>query len=273
MSSLATPWITGPDIVDMRGPDAVEGIDSSVLATAAQAASEVLYVLTGRQFPGPQRTTLRPCRRASGWSLASWIEFYGLMVGSTFLGAGTSTWGWGYCRGGSHSECNDRRQVDLGVYPIVTINSITEDGADLDASAYHVESDRYLVRTDGKHWELCQDLNQPLTVQGTWSVDVTFGDPLPMSARSAAASLAIETGRAFSGLPNQLPQRVTSVNRQGVSWVLLDPMSFLENGKTGLYDVDLFIGTYNPDKLRQKPRVLSPDTYRDTRRISPVTGA
>ena len=42
-------------------------------------------------------------------------------------------------------------------------------------------------------------------------------------------------------------------------------MDFLKLGKTGLYFVDLFIGTYNPHGTRRKPIVWSPDRGRPRR--------
>ena len=59
-----------------------------------------------------------------------------------------------------------------------------------------------------------------------------------------------------------LPQRVTPISRQGVSWTLLDPQDFLDNGRTGIYHVDLFLRTVNPDRARLRSRVFSPDLHR-----------
>jgi hypothetical protein len=65
-----------------------------------------------------------------------------------------------------------------------------------------------------------------------------------------------------------LPQRVTSISRQGVSYTLLDSQDFIDDVRTGLYAVDLFLKTVNPDKARAKSRVFSPDVPR-ARRYTP----
>lgn len=271
MTGMCSPWIAGSDIINLRGRDATAAIDDAVLDSSALAASEILYVLSGRQFPGPCRVTLRPATMPAGSAYGDWVRLYGLMVGNVWLGAGVGYWGWGTCRGGSHSECPDRREIDLGVYPITAINAVVENGVTLNPSAYRVDNDRLLVRVDGNNWNWCQDVNLPAGSAGTWSVDVSYGDQLPETARAAAVSLAMEMGKATMGLASLLPQRVTQVNRQQVSWVLLDPMQFFKEGKTGVYDVDLFIATYNPTGMRSRSRVLSPDTMSRTRR-GPITG-
>jgi hypothetical protein len=49
---------------------------------------------------------------------------------------------------------------------------------------------------------------------------------------------------------------------------LLDSQDFIEEMRTGLYAVDLFLKTVNPDKARAKSRVFSPDIPR-ARRTNP----
>jgi hypothetical protein len=66
-----------------------------------------------------------------------------------------------------------------------------------------------------------------------------------------------------------LPQRVTSIARQGVSYTVLDNQDFIDELKTGLYAIDLFLKTANPDKARARARVFSPDQPRARR----ITGA
>ena len=86
--------------------------------------------------------------------------------------------------------------------------------------------------------------------------------------RAAARLFAVELVKYYEGDETcALPQRVTSVNRQGVSYTILDQQSFIDDGKTGLYTIDLFLKTANPDKARARARVFSPDTPR-ARRIT-----
>lgn len=55
----------------------------------------------------------------------------------------------------------------------------------------------------------------------------------------------------------RLPDRVTSVNRQGVSWTLIDPQDFIDNGRTGITEIDLILKSGG--KARMRARVFSPE--------------
>jgi hypothetical protein len=84
--------------------------------------------------------------------------------------------------------------------------------------------------------------------------------------RMAARTLAIEFVKLFEGSDDcALPQRVTSIARQGVSYTLLDSQDFIEEMRTGIYMVDLFLKSTNPDKARAKARVFSVDVPRGRR--------
>ena len=103
---------------------------------------------------------------------------------------------------------------------------------------------------------------------GTVEVDYVYGtDVLPPLATSAITSLAEEILRASTDPDNcALPERVTTVSRQGVSWTLLDPQDFLQDGRTGIYDVDLAIKTYTPMNARRRARVFLPGVIDVARR-------
>jgi len=107
----------------------------------------------------------------------------------------------------------------------------------------------------------------------TWSsanveVTYTYGTPPPMAGKAAARMLAIELVKLYEGDDTcALPQRVTSISRQGVSYTVLDNQSFIDELKTGVYAVDLFLKTANPDKARARSRVFSPDQPRARRII------
>lgn len=112
----------------------------------------------------------------------------------------------------------------------------------------------------GTCWPECNNLTLPDSEEGTWSVKVTYGRPVPELVRKAAAVLACEFIKFCVGKPCTIPQRVTSISRQGMSATFLDPMEFMSEGKTGIYLVDLAIMTYNPKGLYKKPGVYSPDS-------------
>lgn len=56
----------------------------------------------------------------------------------------------------------------------------------------------------------------------------------------------------------RLPERVTTVNRQGVSWTLIDPMDFIDKGRTGIIEIDMAINAVRT-RAKARPRVWSPE--------------
>lgn len=100
---------------------------------------------------------------------------------------------------------------------------------------------------------------------GCIMVRYRYGANIPAAGKFAAIKLANELVEALDpGGQCKLPQRVTSVTRQGVSWTLLDPQDFLEKGRTGIYEVDLFLSTFNPARAIRPARVFSVDRPRVT---------
>ena len=224
---LCAPWLEAADLSDCCGSVDPESplIESSILA-----ASEVLYELSGRIFSGTCTGTVRPC----GDACRCW-----------------------------YSDCGCNRLAKAFLQrDVLSVSEVNIGGEILDASAYRLE-DGFLVRLDGLGWPCCQDLAAPVGDPDTFSVTVTYGSPVPAVGVEAARVLACELVKScVPGEVCSLPARVTSISRQGVSMVMLDPMAFLDNGRTGLYAVDLFLSTFNPQALRRPPSVWSPDLPR-----------
>lgn len=263
-------WVDGADISNYR-PDISEQVtEADRLDVAAAAASDLMYVLSGRKFTGACQTVIRPVARARNWSMSDWANWY-----SSLSGSGWSR-SWGSCGGGDHDGCSVPPQVDLGVYPIVSIDQVKIDGIVIPPAEYGVDGYKWLVRrsptasatpTARYGWPTCQDFRLPDTQPGTFSVAVTYGMIPPPMGLMACATMAAELALSMSGLPNRLPARVTNIIRQGVAITMLDPMQFLQQGKTGIYEVDLFLASYNPDKQQRRTAVLSPD-FGTTRRAT-----
>lgn len=99
-------------------------------------------------------------------------------------------------------------------------------------------------------------------------VAYTYGQQPPAIGRMAALHLARNFFYLWSGREDEcsLPDRVTSVTRQGVSWVLLDSQDFIDDLKTGVYVVDLFLKMANPAKATQKAKIFSVDVPRGRRK-------
>ena len=154
---------------------------------------------------------------------------------------------------------------------VLTVDQVLIDGAAIAAAAYRLDHNRWLVRVDDDTWPCCQDLTEPTTETGTWSVTITYGRPIPQSLKNAAATLACELVKAHVGVDCALPARVQTLTRQGVTMALLDPQEFLAGGRTGLYEVDLAIAAFNPEGLRRRATAWSPEVKGRARRTPTVS--
>ena len=110
-------------------------------------------------------------------------------------------------------------------------------------------SRNWAIRTDQLGW--------PLT--DSTRITYSFGRLVPPGAGLAAVLLATELGKALAGKPCQLPARVTSVTRQGISFDMLESLEYLKEGLTGVPTVDTWIRSVNPHRNTQAPTVWSPD--------------
>ena len=98
---------------------------------------------------------------------------------------------------------------------------------------------------------------------GIVRIQYRVGDNLPPGAERAAMKLAWEFWKSAHGQACSLPERITNVTRQGVTWITLDPLDFLDKGLTGIGSIDQWISGVNLrgyatliDPLTQ-PRLLS----------------
>jgi hypothetical protein len=227
---------------------------------AIDTATDLLYTLSGAQWGGSCELKVRPCSRPScyaGWG-GTWLWGGATSLGSSFPNpSDPSSWPPRGC------SCDSLPRVDLGYWPITSVTEVKIDGAVVDPATYRVDYQRYLVRVanaDGTNdgWPCCQRLDLPDTEESTWSVSFEYGQAPPPAGVNAAKKLACEIAKACAGLICELPGRVTNAVRQGVSFTLMDP-SMLDNGLTGLYEVDLFLMAYNPAKTRGLTVIWSPD--------------
>ena len=275
------PWATLDDVCApcvVADPDAeppVEGIDGDVLTEALRKATDVVWALSGRQFSGLTTATLRPCQDARHRYRTT---DPGLSTAAQ-LGTSLPVSAYGYAarwvttcshRRVDRCGCRELHAISLGVQPIVSVERVAIGGVDLDAADYRVDDWRELVRLDGNAWPDCQDLTAADDAPGSFVVEVTYGKPPPRAGVSAVAALACQLALACDPDRSRdcvLPKRVTSITRQGISMAVMDPMDFLDAGKTGVYEVDLFIKAYNPAGLVRAASVRSPDLPRRARRV------
>lgn len=226
------------------------GSDVDLFDDSVDAASQLLFELSGRQFSGLCSKQVRPCRVgcACGWQVLS--RGYVVWQGDAW-----------YCDGVA-CGCDIQSKVELSGYPVRAITEVKIDGAVVGAGEYELINKRFLVRKNGDHWPGCQNLGLSDTEDGTWSVTYTYGQSPPFAGRSAASELACEIYRSCRGDAEcVLPNGITRITRQNLT---IERNAFSAWGRvegiwrTGLPLVDLFLNAYNPAGIKRRPVFMTP---------------
>jgi len=264
------PWILPEQVIQccsgLNDPP-----DMILLEQAVTFATAILFRLSGRQFPGLCERVIRPCFGSGGgcggagwsqwpmgWSFATWDQAAG---GWSFPSVPYLVDGeWFNAWGGCGNTC-DLPSVRLPM-PVAQVTEVVIDGEILDPSAYAVEQYTRLVRLDGHNWPCTQNrrnVSTPYpglpdgTRDGTWQVTEMYGRGPGPDGEIAAARFACEIAKFMCNAADcQLPQRVRSIVREGVSLDFTDPLTFVGDGLTGVYEVDLWLHSVNPGgKMRR----------------------
>lgn len=224
-------WITVDDTFDPTSPYA-----ESAVATA----SFILFKLSGEKYTGTRIST--DSYNLSSYAGLSYIE--PAVARGEIYNVSSLTEGF--------------RNLKLRHQPVMSVQSVEYLGRVLTPDEYTLRNKSYLVRKHSMPWIL--DNIQDLTVT------YTHGTPPPTAGKRAAIRLANELILSDMGSGQcALPERITSVNRQGISYTVMDPQEFIDNGKVGIYEVDLFLAAVNPHKAKKRPKVFSVDRPRGER--------
>jgi hypothetical protein len=148
---------------------------------------------------------------------------------------------------------------DLRRFPVSGIVEVKVDGVVLDPTEYWVSDGHVLNRTDGTSWPATQKLYLDDTEEETFSVTLTWGGEPPIGVQQATRRLACELLSLKFGGQSGLPDRVRSTVRQGISMEHVSAEDLLNNGRTGIFEIDLVLSTYNRDETAALPAVMSPD--------------
>lgn len=225
-ASTFEPWAQVDDL-----PELPEAVLEATKVDAIQMASDVLFQFTGRQWPGVGTSTLRPCA----------------------------------CRCSTRRGCTCApAAIALPWRPVVAVDEVSIGGDVLDPSEYRVDNDALLVRQrdmDGRarSWPAWQDLAAPLGDDRTFGITYRHGALPPVGGVRSCIQLAEQLARAWT--PDQtdgcrLPKRVTTLSRQGVALAVLDPLTLFADGRTGLPEVDLWIGSVMHGAQRRPGAVI-----------------
>lgn len=270
-------WAGIDDVRACGCPEPPDGPDDMAVLLALDFATEVLWGLTNRLFSGICLDVVRPCARTVGgapavgpwalpfgWSSGGWSQWW----------RWDRTWGYCTCNRGRDCGCCHLSEIALPGYPVVSILEVLQDGVALvEGTNYRVDDDRFLVRIDGEVWPCCQNIAAPATEVDTWQVTYEFGVEPSLGATRAAAAYACEIAKGCAGLECALPQRVSTITRQGVTAAFLDPQDYIAAGLTGLPLVDSWISSVTGGKRRKRAKIGSVDIGRRVRRIRDAEGS
>lgn len=208
---------------------------------ALAAASHILWGLSGRKFSGAHNIVeFYDVRHGLGW-----VDRYNYLQSQALLHALPSAV---LC-----SDCGYPHHMRLRHQPVQRILSVELNGTLVPPSDY------VLIN----HSTIGFPFSRMACAAMCARVEYIWGVNPPAGGRMATVKLAEQFLFAWDNSDDcKLPQRVTNVTRQGISWTILDPQDFLNDGRTGIYEIDLFLKTVNPDKTRRPARVFSPDIAR-----------
>jgi hypothetical protein len=241
----------------------------AVMHRSEALAWYTLASLTAYQI-GVCPDTVRPCAaRCAG--LGTWMEAVvdttstgGLPVRTIggiftpYLSGGNWYNGCG-CRRADDCSCSRVSEVILPG-PVGSIESVKIDGVEQPRATYRVDNGNRLVSLDpDRPWPLCQDMALDPDEIGAFEVTYYRGSAPTEITRFAAGVLAAEYFKACTGDKKcRLPAGVTTITRGGTTMEV--DTGLYKDGYTGIREVDQVIRIFNPNGLKQAPRVLSPGT-------------
>ena len=244
MSNL---WLTPEEL----GPYA----NSEFAYEACKSASGILWAMSGRKYSGVTTVTERYVCMNRVFRLGASVNTYQaiLLDGAVFN-----------IPSDQFDNFNDRvvdglspeSRIRLRGRPVQKIHQIRRrDGIIIDPSSYYLVDHSTVQAATGVPWTPCN-----------LEITYSYGTYPPAMGKMAARTLALEFAKLWAGDDDcALPQRISTVSRQGVSYTLLDNQDFIDEMRTGIYAVDLFLKSTNPDKARAKSKVFSVDVPRGRR--------
>ncbi len=208
------------------------------------AATEFLWRWT-RRVLGVCTSTISPALIADcgiGWS----TMYYGHRPTVTMHGPYQRNLTGCRCR--TCLKLPDWPVVELPGGPVLSVSEVTLDSVIFDD--WTVEHGR-LYRVDGDRWPAVDGVD--------WTVTYRHGVEVPVGGQIAAGVLAVELWRASrSDKACQLPQRMQTITRQGVTVAMLDSFDDVDKGHTGIWVMDSWVTSMA--SAPRPARMYSPDT-------------
>jgi len=232
--------------------------DRDVLATAQEAAADIMNAATARRY-GVCTSTFAPlppppCEvgHQDNWSLVD-PKISGMIGADRFRqfydGGGCDGCGYG-------CSCGGNTKIRLWHTRVIDVVQVIVGGAVVNPSSYYLDGN-ILIRDDDTGWPTAQHGRRGSA--DSWEITYRHGIPVSRTGAIATGVLACEIAMALSDDQEcSLPQRTkTYTNHAGVTIGFIDPMEFLTDGLTGLYVPDQWITRTNPHGLTRRARAYS----------------
>lgn len=237
MSSL---WIMPDEL-------SVDALDDNMAKEASRLASFILWAYSGRRYSAVRTVTETyecPCTSET----SSRFEVVPSLLSGAVINEPKDGCGCQGLSSGRHTR------LRLHGRPVRRVQEVRKGSETLDPSSYSVQNSGLLTIHSG-NFDVCGI-----------EVTYTYGTGIPTGGRLAAKLLAEEFAKSWIGDSEcRLPDRVTNVSRQGVSFSIIDKQEFLDELRTGILEIDMFLRAINPDRARKKAKVFSPDIPRSYR--------
>lgn len=235
--SRVTPCVRWVEYTDLPDDCDTTAIAPAVLDHALTFASDIMFNLTRRRWPGLCTDTIRPLVNC------------------------TSCWLTGCANGAEiyHSS------IKLPAIDVRAITEVKVDGAVVDPAEYRLRGNWLMAarQADGtlRSWPCYNDLTADASADDTFQVAYTHGADPPASGVRAAALLAWEFALSWTPACSgscRLPQRVTTITRAGTTFAIIDPLTVFKDGLTGVPDIDMLISALNRGETHQRAFVGRP---------------
>jgi len=182
------------DAADVLGSDAachIDTRDEQTAQDAGDAASDIVYALTGGLYTGICTVTRRPVHRdicrdpGTEHLISNWSDYYS-------------------------------QDVIPMPYNLISVEEVIIDGVTLDPSEYRVFDGRFLARSDGGDWPRTNRLWLDSTEEHTFELVIKFGTPPDWLAIASATEIAVKLLVDDAGGGSYL-RNITSASVQGAS--------------------------------------------------------
>lgn len=241
-SLVSVPWASDADI------PAGTTTPAGGWAGPLTEASDVLFELSGRQFrgAGQSRVQIRPSGITEIPLLPGYVP---TPVPLVPVGGGWFPQQWGL------------EVVRLPSSPVTSVDEVVIDDTVVDPDRYECDVAGLLRRTDCRPWPC----------DGSLFATFTHGQDPPLGGRRSAVSLAVELVKARTGDGSCRLRNIQTITREGVTMAAVNLRESLAVGLTGLYEVDLWLKSVNPNAMRRRGGAWTPDWGR-ARRLPRLPG-